>query len=410
MYDVMQGVRVVEVAEHTFAPAAGMILADWGADVIKVERSQGGGDPSRNLRQLAQPGQKRNGFFEVANRGKRAIALDLTQAEGREQLYKLIDKADVFITNLRGDARAKLGIEAADLMKRKPTLIYARATGYGMRGPLAGEGGFDFPSSWCRSGSAFTQTPEDGGRPPRQPGSVGDLNGGATLCGAIAAALFRRERTGKGCVVDHSLYGIGAYIMTQSIASVSLAPPPAPGEAPKTKRAVVNNPINRLYKTSDGRWISISFLMDKWFPELARRIGREDMITDPRFATEQAKYENSEALIAQLDAVFAQKTMRDWMGILKGIDGVWAPLLSPLEVLTDEQALEAGIVTKVTDDDGDSYYAACSPGMFDERPIGDLKASPNYGQHNDEVMRELGLTDEQIKAMYDRRVLVQPKG
>src|SRR5690606_12302311 len=270
----MQGVRVVEVAEHTFAPSSGVVLADWGADVIKVERTVGGGDPARSLAILQRPGQKLNAYFEVANRGKRSIGLDLTQPEGREVLYKLVDGADVFITNLRGDARTKLGIESKDLMARNPRLIYARATGYGMEGPMASHGGFDFPSSWCRSGSGFVQTPATGGPPPQQPGSVGDLTGGATLAGAISAALFRRERTGKGCVVDHSLYGMGAYIMTQHITGASLAPPNAAALQAAAAPPGSGNAMVRLYKTKDNRWLNICLLQDRWFPDLARRMER----------------------------------------------------------------------------------------------------------------------------------------
>ncbi len=137
MYDVMEGVRVIEVAEHTFVPAAAMILADWGADVVKIERAAGGGDAGRTMRVIQRPGLKSNPFFEAANRGKRGLAIDLTKPEGREYLYKLVEHADVFITNLRDDARVKMGIEAADLMALNPKLIYARGTGYGTRGPLA---------------------------------------------------------------------------------------------------------------------------------------------------------------------------------------------------------------------------------------------------------------------------------
>ena len=180
MYDLMEGVRVIEVAEHTFVRAAGVVLADWGADVIKIERTVGGGDPARNMLILQRPGQTRNEYFEVANRGKRSVALDLTQDAGREQLYRLVEEADVFTTNLRTSARRKMKIEPEDLMVRNPRLIYARGTGYGMQGPMAEHGGFDYPSSWCRSGSGFAQTPESG-PPPQQPGSVGDLTGGATL-------------------------------------------------------------------------------------------------------------------------------------------------------------------------------------------------------------------------------------
>ena len=405
MYDVMEGVRVVEVAEHTFGPAAAMVLADWGADVIKVERSVGGGDPARSMRILQRPGQKHNAFFEVANRGKRSIALDLNSAEGREHLYRLVDSADVFVTNLRGDARRKLGIEAADLMARNPRLIYGRATGYGVTGPMADHGGFDFPSSWCRSGSGFVQTPANGDPPPQQPGSVGDLTGGATLAGAICAALFRRERTGKGAVVDHALYQMGAYIMTQAITGASLAAP-APAAPPRPMPPGGGNALVRLYKTRDSRWLMICFLQDRWFPDLARRLGREDLLADPRFASEESKFMNGAALAEELQRTFAERTLAQWSEILFDSEGVWAPVQSPAEVLTDVQALANGFVTPVTDDDGETYMSAASPCQFDERPVGPLRASPRYGQHSDEIMRDLGLSDAQVAALREAKIVV----
>ena len=401
MYDVMDGVRVIEVAEHTFVPAAGVVLADWGADVVKIERH--GGDVARHMTILQQPGQKRNGFFEVANRGKRSVGLDLTQAEGRAQLHKLVAEADVFLTNLRTSARRKMGIEPGELMAINPRLIYARGTGYGTRGSMAEDGGFDYPSSWCRSGSGYAQTPEDGGRPPQQPGSVGDLTGGATLAGAVAGALFRRERTGKGAIVDHALYGMGTYIMTQSLASASLAMQASGSRAGGPRAA---NPMVRLYRTADDRWLNLCFLQDRWFADLARRMGRPDWLEDARYADERAKFENADALIAELDAEFAKKTLAEWKVVLDGADGVWAPLHSPAEVIADEQALVNGFVTEVVGDEGDRYLAASTPGQFDERPVGALRASPEYGQHTDEVMRELGLSPAEIEALREKKVLV----
>ncbi len=405
MYDLMQGIRVIEVAEHTFVPAAAVVLADWGADVIKIERR--GGDAARALKFLQRPGQKHNAFLEVANRGKRSVGLDLTKQEGREQLYKLLETADVFITNLRADARIKMGIETTDVLKINSRIIYARGTGYGTRGPMANDGGFDYPSSWCRSGSGFVQTPPDGSRPPIQPGSVGDLVGGATLAGAISAALFRRERTGKGAIVDHSLYAIGAYIMTQSLAGASLAAQAAASLVPTSGApSFPLIPLVRLYKTSDGRWLSLCLLNDAWFPDLARHLGREDLIDDPRFVDEESKFANAEKLIAELDAVFVTKTLAEWKVTLATLQGVWAPLQSPAEVIADEQALINGYVTEITDFDGETYLAAASPGQFDEQPIGFLRSSPDYAQHTDEVMREIGLTDAQISALREANVVV----
>jgi crotonobetainyl-CoA:carnitine CoA-transferase CaiB-like acyl-CoA transferase len=402
MYDVMQGVRVIEVAEHTFAPSAAMILADWGADVIKIERPTDGGDAGRTMRVIQRPGLRTNPFFEAANRGKRDVGLDLTQAEGQEQLYKLIDGADVFITNMRDGAQRRMGIEPAQLLARNPRLVYARASGYGRNGPMAQTRGFDYPSSWCRSGSAFVQTPADGSPPPPQPGSVGDLTGGATLAGAIAAALFRRERTGRGAVVDHALYLIGAYIMSQSLLHASLGWTSAGPPAPRTEAA---DPGNNIYRSKDGRWLVLCMLYDGWWPDLAVKLHRKEWLDDPRYADPAARAANNVALIAELDAIFATKTLAEWEEEFADLEGAWSPLKSPAEVIIDVQALENGFVTPVMFDDGTSYLTGASPAQFDERPIGPLRAAPTHGQHTDDVMRELGLSDEQIAGLRRRGIV-----
>lgn len=403
MYDVMDGVRVIEVAEHTFVPAASMILADWGADVIKIERVAGGGDAARSMRAIQRPGLRSNPFFEAANRGKRGVGLDLTQAEGRDQLHRLVGTADVFITNLRDDARAKLGLEPGPLMELNPRLVYASGTGYGRSGPLALARGFDFPSSWCRSGSAYVQTPVNGDPPPQQPGSVGDLCGGATLAGAIAAALFRRERTGRGAIVDHALYMMGTYIMSQSLIAASLGWRPAGAAPPRTEAA---DPLMNMYATADGRWLVLTLLYDAWWPDLTRTIGREDLLADPRFTDADGRAANNTALIAELDGVFATKTLAEWEDALLTLEGVWSPVKSPAEVIADPQALVNGFVTPVEFADGGSYLTGASPAQFDGKPVGHLRASPVHGQDTDEVMRELGLSDDQISGLRQRGVIL----
>lgn len=402
MYDVMRGIRVIEVAEHTFVPAAGMILADWGANVIKIERTVGGGDASRTMRAVQRPGLRANPFFEAANRGKRSLALDLTQPEGQEQLHALLADADVVLTNMRGSARTKLGIEPDDLMSRYPRLVYASGSGYGDRGPLATARGFDYPSSWCRSGSAYNQTPADGSAPPPQPGSVGDLTGGATLAGAISAALLRRERTGKGGRVDHALYLMGTYIMSQSLASAGLG---WSSTAKAPSRDAAPDPLNNLYRTADGRWLVLCLLYEAWWPDLARKLGKDEWLEDPRFADVEARGENNLALIHELDAVFVTRTLADWEEALTTLEGVWAPLKSPAEVIEDPQALENGFVTPVEFRDGGSYLTGVSPAQFDGQAIGALRAAPDHGEDTAEIMRELGLTTEQVEGLRSRGVI-----
>jgi crotonobetainyl-CoA:carnitine CoA-transferase CaiB-like acyl-CoA transferase len=404
MYDVMAGVRVIEVAEHTFVPASGMILADWGADVIKIERVVGGGDASRSMRAIQRPGLKSNPYFEAANRGKRGLGLDLTKPEGRAFLRTLLEGADVFITNMRDDARAKLGIDAETVTAINPRIIYASGTGYGKHGPIAAARGFDMPSSWTRSGSAFVQTPLNGVDPPaNQPGSVGDLCGGATLAGAIAAALFRRERTGKGAIVDHALYMMGTYIMSQALIAASMGWKAA-GPAPT--RDDVPDPMMNWYRTADDRWLLLCLLYPQWWPDFAVHLGREDWLTDPRYANEDTRTANNQALIAELDEIFATKTLAEWEDQLADLEGVWSPAKSPDEVIVDPQALANGFVTPVTYPDGDHYLVGAAPAQFDGRPVGELRASPTHGEHTDAVMRELGLTDAQIAGLKANGIII----
>ncbi|MCW2620562.1 MAG: CoA transferase [Frankiales bacterium] len=404
MYDVMQGVKVIECAEHTFVPAAAMILADWGADVIKVERVQGGGDAARNMAAIQRPGLRSNPFFEAANRGKRSIGLDLTQEAGREQLHALLADADVFVTNLREGALGKLGITAAELTARYPRLVYASGTGYGTSGPMAGDGGFDQASSWCRSGSAYVQSNQLGTFPPNQPGSVGDLNGGATLAGAISAALFRRERTGQGAVIDHSLYAMGGYIMSQSLAAASLG---WVGSTQPQPREQAGEPMSNFYRTQDGRWLFLCLLYPQWWADFAEHVGRPEWITDPRFAEQPARAKNNVELIAELDAIFRTRTLAEWEVALADLIGVWAPCKSPAEVLEDEQALAAGVVVPVTFREGDeTYLTSPAPCQFDGKPIGELRSAPRFAEDTDDVMRGLGLTDAQIAELRERGVVV----
>lgn len=395
MYDVMQGVRVVEVSEHTFMPAAGMALADWGADVIKIERTTGGGDPMRSLNIPNLEAGGYNPYFEAGNRGKRAITLDLLQDAGREILYKLITGADVFITNLRKNARVQMGIEPEVLFAHNPRLIYARGTGNGLLGPLAPQGGFDGATTWYRGGLAYLQS-KPGKEPPGPGTSYGDLIGGLTMAGAISAALFKRERTGKGSIVDNSLYAVGAYLSSQHVAMASLGNARVPTESPRSESF---DALVLTYRTKDDRWINLCLLMPKWWPDFCKHIGRDDLTNDPRFADSRARYENRAALIAELDETFACHTMQEWAAKLEPMSGVWAPAFSPQEISEDPQALINGFVAPVGDDASPDYMMAVTPLQFDEQPVGKLKRGPKYGEHTEEILGEIGCATDEISRL-----------
>jgi crotonobetainyl-CoA:carnitine CoA-transferase CaiB-like acyl-CoA transferase len=395
VYDVLEGIKVLEVAEWTFVPAAATVLADWGAEVIKVEHPVTG-DPQRGLINKLSSAGSLNPMFEVGNRGKRSIGLDLSVPEGREVLMDLVDGSDVFLTSMMRDARRKLEIEPEDILGRNPSIIYGRGTGQGLVGPDADKGGYDWASTWCRTGIAYRMTPP-GGEPPFMPGSIGDLTGGLALAGAVAAALVRRGRTGLGGVVDSSLYGVGAWIMSQSV----VAAPFGVTQPYITTRNPLN-PIVNTYRTQDDRWICLCLLQaDRWWVDFCEHLGHPELTSDPLFETSQARSENLTACIEVLDDIFASRTFEDWRARLDTMDGVWAPLLSAAEVVEDPQALLNGIVTPVSMPEGQSYLGSASPGQFDERPVGELTAAPEHGQHTEEVLLEMGLDWGRIAELKD---------
>src|SRR3954467_6560458 len=282
MKDVLAGIRIVEVAAWTFVPIAGAVLSEWGADVIKVE-TPSGGDPQRGLISsgLVPGGDGVNFMFELPNRGKRSVALDLSTDDGRELLYKLVETADVFLTNYLPDVRQRLGIDVDDIRKRNPNIIYVRGHGQGARGEDAGRGGFDGASYWARGGlaTAFRQAGTEW--PADQRPAFGDVLGGLTIAGGIAAALLRRERTGTPSVVDVSLLGLGLWSLGPDVTSAKLY---ENVELPSFDRDSLPNPLVGTYPTKDGRFIILVLLQaDRYWPDLCAHLERPDLLDDPRF-------------------------------------------------------------------------------------------------------------------------------
>ena len=394
MPGVLAGIRVIEVAQFVFVPVGAGVLAEWGADVVKIEHPVRG-DAYRGLRRTADrpTGDRVNYAWEHANRGKRSLGLDLANAEGRALLDRLLADADVLITNLLPASRARLRLEAETVLRDHPHLVYARGTGLGERGDERDRGGFDHATFWARSGAQHGATIEDAARPAPMPsGAFGDGTAGLVLAGGIAAALLARERTGRGTTVDLSLLGLGMWSMASSISGAMDAGAPSP----RMPRAPRFNPLAGTYRTADGRWIALGLLQGfhQW-PAFARAVGRADWLDDPRFSSDEAFEANGEALIAELDGLFGSDDLATWRTRLAGLEAVWEVAQDSLEVANDPQARANGYVAELERPSGGRFRLVGSPVQFDETPSRPTPA-PEAGQHTEELLLELGLDWDEI--------------
>lgn len=399
MYQPMTGMKMVEVAQYTFTPAAGAVLAEWGADVIKIEHAETG-DAQRGLR-LGAVGAAEGSYhpiMEHPNRGKRSIGLALDTPGGYEVLMDLVSDADVFLINFLPDARRRLKLEVDDIRKANPDIIYVRGSGYGQRGPDAEKGGYDQPTFWCRSGAAWSTTPPDAPRPTNMPaGAYGDSIGGMTIAGGIAGALYGRERTGEPSVVDISLMSVGMWSMALNLTNTMLTGEvfgPAPIDSPAQN--VMFNPIVGNFRTSDGRWINFNMLQPgRYFADVCAHLGLEHLLEDERYTTAEGLMENAEEAGRAVAEAIAQKPFAHWLQHLRTMEGQWAPLQNPLELIEDPQAEANGYIVPITDADGNDRRLVANPVQYDEQPPPTRRA-PLFAEHTDEILRQIGRSEEQI--------------
>ena len=388
-----EGVRVVELAQWVFVPVAGALLAEWGADVIRVERPEG--DPYRALatQGIGTDSDGVNLSVALANRGKRSITLDLQREQGRSLLDDLLATADVFLTNLRPRALERLGLDAPSLRGRYPSLVYARGHGYGVRGPDANQAGYDASAFWARGGLGHVLTPPDRDYPIGQRGAMGDRNGAMALAFGISAALLKRTRTGTGSVVDVSLLATAMWTLSSDLLAALNG-----GEVKRVPgRGPQPNPLVGSYRTKDGRHVMLVFLeADRYWADFCKVLGREDLLADPRFVDLAARRANCQACVAELDAEFATRTMAEWKDLLATIDAPWAPVQSVEELSEDPQAIANGYIGDVNLDDGRSYRLPAVPVQFDEQPA-PLRPAPEHGEHTEAVLLDLGYDWDRIQ-------------
>lgn len=395
----MDGVRVLEVAQWTFVPAAGAVLADWGADVIKIEHPQTG-DSQRGLRQLGHITVEgdRNPVMEHANRGKRSIALDMSAEDGHELLMDIARTCDVFLTNFLPAARKKLRIDVDDLRAVNPDIVYARGSAYGPLGPDAGTGGYDMTGFWSRAGGALGSTPSDLDGVVPQPGpAYGDSIGGMTIAGGISAALFERERTGRARVVDISLLGVGVWASGVAINAALVSGEPWVSNTAGAN-VTPNNPLVGFYRTADGRFLSLSMLQSfRFFGEFCRRVGVGELADDERFSSHESLARNAPAAIEVLRKAIAAHPLEHWRKVLEGFSGQWAPVQNTAEVATDPQVHANGNIVGVKHG-GKSFELVASPVLFDETPL-KLGLMPEFAANTEELILELGGDWDRILAL-----------
>jgi crotonobetainyl-CoA:carnitine CoA-transferase CaiB-like acyl-CoA transferase len=401
MSGALDGVRVLEVAQWWFVPSAGGILSDWGADVIKIEHPETG-DPQRGLVTSGLvPAGGFNFMWEQPNRGKKSVGLDIKTPGGRELLYKLAEKSDVFLTSFLPEARQKLEIDVEHIRRINPKIIYARGSGQGVRGPDAERGGYDGASYWARGGIAMALTGAGSKGPPvMQRPAFGDSIGGMTVAGGIAAALFRRERTGVPAVVDISLLGTAMWNISADITMAkALAAIGLDKGMPKMNRRMSPNPIVNAYQTADERWIMLIMLQsDRNWPDLCKHLEREDLIDDPRFTTSELRAQNKGECVDVLDEIFASRSLEEWKQALATTDGVWAAIQNPHELYEDPQVLANGYLPEVELGNGETCQLVNNPVQFDEQPAV-LEHAPEHGQDTEAVLMELGLEWEEIEKL-----------
>ncbi|MBA7565235.1 Cinnamoyl-CoA:phenyllactate CoA-transferase [subsurface metagenome] len=388
----LDGVRVVEITMFQQGPVCGTKLGDLGADVIKVEPTSG--DPGRGFMRIigTMVGLKgRNYYFEQHNRNKRSIVLDLKQEKSKELFLKLIDEADVFLTNMSIEAPQKMGIGPDVLMKRNPRLIYAQASGWGRKGPDANELSFDY-TGIARAGLMMSSG--ERGTPPSQvlPG-LGDELGGMVCAWAICTALYAREKTGKGQLVDTSL--MGSLICMESL--VLSAPAMLGQEFPREIRTQAGNPIYNHYRAKDDKWFILAHLQpDRYWPNACRALDMPELENDPRFNSIEARGENARELISIMDKKFATRTRDEWFQIFQREGLIHSPVQTLTEVIDDPQAVANNYVTSFEHPVLGRTKMVGFPWDFSQTPASIRREAPELGQHTEEILLEMGYNWDDI--------------
>jgi crotonobetainyl-CoA:carnitine CoA-transferase CaiB-like acyl-CoA transferase len=395
----LNGVRVLEVAQFTFVPSAGAVLADWGAEVVKIEHPVTG-DAQRGLVKVlgaaaTVPGSSFAPIMEAPNRGKRSVGMALDDPEARPLLDELIRRSDVFLTNYLPSSRTKLSIDVDDVRRVNPDIIYVVGNGFGSSGPDRDAGAYDATAFWARGGSADGLTSPDAAHTPFMPaGAYGDNIGGITIAGGVAAALYGRQATGEPSVLDVSLLAVGAWATQFSVNMAMLMDGPLPKIERRTQAP--GNPLTGAYRTSDGRFVQLSMLQPtRYWPEFCRLMGLHDFAEDPRFISIEAMAEHSDIAQQIVEDAIGNLTFAECQTLLRKGRGQWAPVQDAWEIANDEALTANGRIAEIVDAEGHPQKLVANPVKFDDDRA-NLTRAPQFAEHTDDVLRELGIDDDRL--------------
>lgn len=397
----LEGVKVIDLTVYAAGPAAGRILADWGADVIKVEPPKG--EPGRySGALLGMPNsEEENPSYEFLNANKKCIALNLKDPRGLEIMDKLLAEADVFVTSNRTQALERLGLDYETMAKKHPHIVWGQINGYGDLGPAAENAGFDTVAFWARTGSMMDFADAETNLPNTSVIAFGDNTTACSLVAGISAALYRKQKTGKGDKVMVSLYSQALFNAGIVVASTQY------GDTYPKSRKEVGSPLVNSYKCKDGEWIFLSAIdYARYYEPICKLIGREDLIANERFNSMKAGRENSRELVSILDEGFLKYTQDEWVDLLQKADIAHDRILHFKDAHKDPQALANGYVYPFKNYNGNVTYMAAPPVKFGEIEAPDHVPSPLLGEHTKAIMKDIGYNDEEIEKYIQEKVVV----
>ncbi|UCH43392.1 MAG: CoA transferase [Dehalococcoidales bacterium] len=401
MPGVLEGIRVIDMGHVVAVPAAGATLADWGAEVIKVEPLTG--EMYRGLvRAQAMDTPTVNWRFQLLNRNKKCLALDLKQQAGKDILYKLVQTSDIFISNYELSALKNLEMDYETLSKVNPRIVYGVLTGYGKVGPDKDERGFDYAAAWARSGIMHLMAEPDG-IPIPQRGGMMDRAVASHVVGGVLAALLHREKTGKGQEVEFSLYQTGVWTLAEDM-QVALA---TGVELGRHDRAKAGNPLWNNYHARDDRWFWLAMLQsDLSWPDLCLAMDKPELQMDPRFNISRVRAENCEELISIMDNVFDTKNRNEWEEIFRKHNVIYGRVDTPLEVIDDPQAKANDFFPTIDHPVAGESRLVATPVKFPQNPPSTMEPAPEVGQHTEEILLELGYTWDDIGQLNEQGVIL----